>query len=169
MSDGPITYLSVCGLSSVGKKTLIRRLLQDAPGLRERFGIEKQTLAAFGYAFLPIDEIHTTRAECALHQWQIATDSLVEELRTKQPQAEHRVVVLWRPWEQNHADWVRAYAATDPAVASSTPASIERAWTDLILPRFHEGIPRQLGLRVELVDASTPDYRELEHWPGVTT
>lgn len=86
--------LHVAGVSGVGKKTLIARLLDPAEvQLRTCFGIIDGA-RAFGWSFEPIADVLRSDAAQIIHQWQWLTDGLIEECRRSFPEAAHRVVVL---------------------------------------------------------------------------
>jgi hypothetical protein len=153
-------YVSICGLSAAGKKTLIRRLLADEGGLRDRFSVSGP-LEAFGYSFEPLDRIHDSSAAFVLHQWQWANDRLIEELVERHPDGRHRIVLLWRPLEEQYRDIQRMYGES----WRDTILDLARNWEQGITSRFRHEIPTRLGIEVELVDGSAEGYPRLTDWP----
>ncbi len=153
-------FISVCGNSGVGKKTLIRALLADeSRALRDRFGVEEGTAAAHGFyrEFHPLALVFEATEDCILHFWQYDHHHWIECLRRTFPGARHRVILLWRPWAEHSATIVARGGSWQPS-----PGDLERAWHDLYVPRFR-GI-EATGVEFELVDASTPLYDPIP-WP----
>lgn len=157
---GNSEYISICGLSAVGKKTLILKLLDGE--LQERFALQG-SVEAYGSSFRPLAEIFDADDDHVLHQWQMATHHVIEELRDAFPSNRHRVIVIWRPWAQhlNDKKMYRRYEMTD----APTQSEITDAWHHEIVPRFQVQLPA-LGFDVELVNGSAPDYDRLE-WQDV--
>lgn len=98
---GNSEYISICGLSAVGKKTLILKLLNGE--LRERFALQG-SVEAYGNSFRPLTDIFDAHDDHVLHQWQMATHQVIEDLRNAFPSNRHRVIIIWRPWAQHLAD-----------------------------------------------------------------
>ena len=164
-------YLSICGDSAVGKSTLIKKLLENESGLRERFGIDHGTVEAFGYCFLGevqernrtwARDIHHSVADCVLHQWQSKHHHVVAELREQNPTCEHRIVLLWRPWEQHWRDYAVKHQQNVRKHGHSI-ATLVKNWRAKIRQKFGESseIQKKYGIPVELVNGSTSDYERL--------
>ncbi len=152
-------YISVCGLSAVGKKTLIRRLLQDNDDTRQRFSV-LTPVRAFGRSFDSLDNIHDLHEGSVIHQWQWANDSLIETLMERHPKSTHRVIVLWRPFKLQYQDILNVYGNS----WQGTLDQLRQNWTDRIIPRFRDHIPNRYGIEVELVESSTAQYPSLTNW-----
>lgn len=90
-----IIYL--VGFSSVGKKTTIRRIIAGDLDLRERFGVSGEIYAT-GYSFQPLIREECNRAGTVLVQWQLAEHWKIKRLRDWYPEAEHRIIFLFRAW-----------------------------------------------------------------------
>jgi hypothetical protein len=152
-------FISICGNSGVGKKTLIRALLAAEPqDLRDRFGVEG-TVAAHGFSreFHPLGLVFEATEDCILHFWQYDHHHWIECLRRAFSVARHRVILLWRPWAEHSATIVARGGAWRPS-----PSVLEGAWHELYVPRFR-GI-EATGVEFELVNASTQLYDRMP-WP----
>jgi hypothetical protein len=92
-------------------------------------------------------------------RWQFKEDAVIDQLLTWFPGSRHRVVVLWRPWEDQAKDWSRV--SENPTTVDSQ----KRLWDKWIGPRFGPASDfHRLGVEITLVDASGPDYPETA-WP----
>jgi hypothetical protein len=168
----PRTYLSICGDSAVGKSTLIRKLLADSDGLRRRFHIETGTVEAYGPCFYgdgPAwnerwrEQIVVTTADVVLYQWQHKNHELIGQLYSRFPDCEHRVVLIWRPWEEHWNDYRQKHRATAERAKHSVQ-TLKCHWRTEIRPRFEE-LQNETRIRIELVNGSSPRYDRLDHWP----
>jgi hypothetical protein len=158
--------------------TFMDRLLDDSE-LRERFSILGPKIEAFGpppkqgfrakHSFRPLGDVSKTDADTVLWKWQFANHDYVCRLRRLYPRAEHRAILLWRPWEDHARDWLRAYPNHDKGSLPANVAELKRQWRkllgvwyrdipDSVLPRDDERQP----LEFEWVDASA--YNPLDAW-----
>jgi hypothetical protein len=153
-------YVSICGFSSVGKKTLIRKLVNGQ--LRDRF-VMPGSVQAYGWAFEPLEDIYDATADHVLYQWQIATDNLIDELHDRFPASGHRVILVWRPWDQHLADWIATYG--DEMVGQPSIGVLTDWWRDVIIPRFRNDLAGR-GWPVEIVNGASPGYERLD-WQTV--
>lgn len=151
--------VSFYGLSAVGKKTLMRRLLHPMGGhYRGRFGIP-EGVEAFGPSFAPGDHcrdadrivaaIETSRAPVVLNQWQWDLDGVVDRLLSEHPEWKHYAIVLYRAPEQHAVD-IHLYRDEEP-----TADRLRARWG-----RMAEVLAEKesRGLAVEVVDASSDNY-----------
>jgi hypothetical protein len=146
----PHEVIHIMGGSGVGKQTLIRRLLNPKEEqLRKRLGIGA-SVSAFGYAFQhPAGKMLEANTEQVIHQWQFATDHLIEKSLQAFPQAKQRILVLWRPWEVHTRDLRKRSPEWN-----STVASVSREWHTGVVP----AVQRRMGtglFDIEVVDASS--------------
>jgi hypothetical protein len=152
-------YISICGHSAVGKKTLIAKLLDNGQAdLRERFGLGGK-IEAYGLCnqFQPLARIFEAQEDCIIHFWQDKSHPWIECLRRTFPNDRQRVILLWRPWDIHSKDLISRNNDYKP-----TATEVESHWHDHIVPLFR-GI-EQTGVEFELVNASTPNY-DLMPWP----
>jgi hypothetical protein len=156
----PSQYISVCGHSGTGKKTLISALVANDPaGLRDRFGITG-TIEPFGLNFnRDLEAMYSTKADTVIHQWQFVSHAHVNRLKQHAPDARHRIILLWRPYEQQRAVIVeRGNWLPFPTVEH-----LAWGWRAEVVPLFCNA--RQSGFEIELVDTSDFEYRPLTAWP----
>lgn len=151
--------VSFYGLSAVGKKTLIRRLLHPMGGhYRARFGIPP-SVEAFGPSFAPergcrdagriLEAIEASRAPVVLNQWQWDLDGVVDELLCRHPGWQHEAVVLYRD-PGRHAVDVHLCRDERP-----TPERLRARWGRMFELLAEK---RARGLVVDVVDASSDSY-----------
>jgi hypothetical protein len=158
-------YVSICGHSAVGKKSLVKRLLlPEGQSIRERFGMAGE-LAAFGDANhpsfnpAPVEKMLSAQQDCVLHFWQFSTHPWIANLQLHFPSDRHRVILLWRPWH------IHVQAFLEPGRVPSYRPDVEGlkwVWREKIIPLFRP--VEQSGVEFELVDASTPNYDAIQ-WP----
>lgn len=113
------TFIHFCGLSAVGKKSLIKKLLHpEGMYLRDHFWITG-TVESYGPKFLR-NEVDTpngksyidflleglleSNADTVIHQWQWAHESLVADLYRLKPKAAHKAYLMWRPWNDHRLE-----------------------------------------------------------------
>lgn len=153
-------FVSICGLSSAGKKTLIRRVLEDRDGVRERFSL-RFPIRAFGRSFEPPEDMMRCASGTALFQWQWVHDRFLEELCGLGPPHTHRVIALWRPIDEQFRDVLRVYGEN----WEGTRDDLAKQWNERFVPRFRDRLEQAEGVRVDVVDASVPGYPRLGSWP----
>ena len=156
-------YVSICGHSAVGKKTLIHKILStNGSKLRNRFDLSANIQAYERQSSLDklplLREIFNAEEECVLHFWQDKSHPWIECLRRTFTEDRHRVVLLWRPWDIHSAAQIDRQNEYKPS-----PMDLESHWHDHIVPLFR-GI-EATGIEFELVDASTATY-ERRDWPS---
>jgi len=103
------------GMSAVGKKFVIRRILAGDTKLQEQFGVSGRVYAT-GYAFQPLIREACNQADTILVQWQLAEHWKIRRLRDWYPEAEHRIVFLRRDWQahlrSHHERYARIWKPT---------------------------------------------------------
>lgn len=153
-------FISICGHSGAGKKTLIRKLLaDDPPELRIRFRIYG-TVAAFNGEFRPLHEIETATEDTLLHFWQDHTRKWVDKLREKFPADMHRIILLWRPYDVHSKALIARNVEYKP-----TPDVVQTNWKEMRVPHFQRHIANGIEVELVLSDKSEPLYPELKDWP----
>ena len=156
----PRQYVSFCGHSGVGKKTLMKMLVADEPpGLRERFGITG-SVGAYGLPGQTIDlgEIIRAREETVLHFWQDSRRDWIEKLRQTFPEDIHRIILLWRPWDSHSA----ALLARNTPGYRPSPADVAANWREMRMPEFRKF--EADGFEVELINGET--HEPMSEWPS---
>lgn len=112
--------ITIAGFSSVGKKTLIKSLIKEDK-YRNIFGVT-DPIEAFGYSFLSLDKMANSNANTILFQWQFDVHHLTGG----------KIYILWREYEEHHADWVQTYKDKYSWVKNTDPNYIKNKWYDVI-------------------------------------
>lgn len=163
----PKQFVSICGMSACGKKYLIERLIGSNPQWKQRFGLDG-TLGVYGkhdasrVALKPPEGMLSAPEDCVLFFWQYATHEWIAKLKAEFPMARHRVILLWRPWEEHRK------AFLDPNRLPKeryTADALKWVWKNEIIPRFKE-IESQTGVELELLAVSQDSYNPIP-WPEV--
>ena len=174
-ADCPDQVISICGLSCVGKGTLIDKIYLDQEGVRDRFGIPAQpdffasrsTSRSGKTGYRKLSEkgqvtkemFRSPRSNLIVFRWQIKQDAVIDQLLGWFPGSRHRIVVLWRPWEDQVKDLSRVFDKR------TSVDSQKRLWASCIDPRFGPTSDfHRHGVEITLVDASDPAYPETT-WP----
>lgn len=132
----------IAGFSSVGKKTLIRSLLNEDK-FRSTFGV-RGSIGGFGYSFNPFELVFSSRVDTKLIQWQ--SDPLCMKMTRGLYNIPDncKIFLLWREYELHHADWVRIYKDTEPWVTQTSPAYLISKW--------HQVVDSFSGMNFEVVN-----------------
>jgi hypothetical protein len=167
----PKCFYHFCGASGVGKKTIVKKLVDNSvPGLRERFGIAGE-LAAYGdfahpgvkpmWQYVWAEEINV------LHFWQFATHGWIAHNMRAHPGFEQRIYLVWQPYDIHSKNLAgraeRAKPGTDVHTWRPSGNELRTIWNQQLVPLF-----RQIevwGLKVEVIDAATPLCDPLPIWP----
>jgi hypothetical protein len=163
----PQIYLSICGESAVGKITLIEKLLSKKGNLRKRFGIDDGTVDAYGVCFSEGErkrdpdwkaKMHQSQKDIVLFEWQYKDRDVINEFVKSYPNAEHRIVLIWRSWRDHWRDLQLKH----PYLVKNgfNLDKLKRQWRKLWKPMF-----QAIQLQVELVNGSTPEYDKMDEWP----
>ena len=162
-----ITILSICGPSAVGKTTLIKYLNENKE-IRSIFGLtEGREIITTGDGFKPIEEIKNdiNDTDCyILHKWQRCDkDELkeIKDLREKFPNATHKIIVLWLPWE----NWW--YGFRSKHNDNKEPMEIHiNWWYKTIIPELQEiGLPIEHYEMIYPKSGRAAKYSKLEKMP----
>jgi hypothetical protein len=150
----PAEFIHIVGGSGVGKKTIIRRLLNpNEHALRARLRIG-HSVAAYGYSFQnPPEAMLEAQTHQVIHQWQFRTDGLIDEAQRRFPNAHHRIVVLWRPVAEHTRD-LRRRTPEWHSTEHSVRNEYENGVVPAVLRRERTG-----RYEVEWVDSSTDAMR----------
>lgn len=162
----------IAGCSCVGKRTLITRLGDPKePDLRSRFGIKGSTERywhdepndlEFNRKFdptpwRPIEEMATAEYDHLFHKWQDRSDSWIEKLRDIRPNIPQRIIFLWQPCSIIQTRMIEK-GRENPTIENVQGAM--KYFSEKILKR------RLLGIPVEIVDATSRKYPQLQKIPG---
>ena len=183
---GPALVLSVCGESAVGKGTLIDRIVADDRGIRVQLCIpgdvgifaDRDKTRGVGNRYIPLSAMFTPPyPDTIVYRWQwvekkfrpeggqLTGYEVIQCLRSFFPEANHRVILLWRNWDDHERQRRKVQEGLPPSQRSKYP--VHSTWNRKILPLFGpEGTIEQSGLHVELFEARAESYHQME-WADV--
>jgi hypothetical protein len=157
----PQQFVFVAGHSAAGKKTFIEKVFgNEGVDLRERFRLSGQ-MERFGPDFDPTNRAITSKADTVLIKWQFMDHYWIEVLKKRVPSAQHRVILLWKPFDDHLADLMARQAKQGRIEWKPGPGELEREWYEKLVPLF--GDIHLRGIRCELVHGRT--HEPLTDWP----
>ena len=162
----PKRYIHICGDSAVGKKRLIKKMIDDpTPGLREQFGIDSD-FQAYGFnhpGIRPMYDYFLADKDIVVHLWQYADHGWIAHHDRESPGIDQRIYLLWLPYDDHSR-----YVAEDPHRKAwnppPSPREMENRWRTRIVPLFRK--LQTWGFTVEVLNASTDRYKPMAEWPG---
>lgn len=150
----------VLGQSAMGKASFIRKMLDPANAqLKQRFGIASED-SVEGYGWnLPIRDnrlMWRSNADVIFHKWQYKTHDLIAKFVKDHPHFDHRVIVIWRPFDKALDGWHSRQMQLNGKITH--PQKLETWINDW--PNFvkHVDDLRSLGLEVLVVSGETYEH-----------
>lgn len=157
-------YIHICGAPCVGKRTLRRKIENDEPGIRERFGI----FGSFSFhgpsydeTIIPLNDLLESilhaRERHVIHHWQFYSHSVIQKTMDAMPHSAHRIFLLWRPWEEYLRSLIERQKRCRPGAEKDvgTVKTHMKSWKWHVSHQFQH-------YSYIIVDASTPRYDQIE-------
>lgn len=157
----PKQIVFVAGHSATGKKTFIDKVFSpEGADLRERFRLTGK-MERLGAGFGSISMALHTKIDTVLIKWQFADHYWIEVLKKMMPSAQHRIILLWKPFDDHFTDLMERQTKQGKIEWTPKPGELEKEWYEKIIPLF--GDIHLRGFRLELIHGRT--HEPLSDWP----
>lgn len=158
-------YVWITGPSAIGKKTLADSLADpNNADLRKRLGIG-EPVQLLGYPTELEQLAVLDGAEMGLIIWQVKQDRLIDEIAKQMPDAEQRIILVWRPFDLHLVGYkekrLRCYAN---GFSAETPEEEWREALRHVRATDTDYVLKHSTTAITVVDASA-GYAILPCWP----